>query len=390
MMSLRVLVLDDRLPLRKQMVESLSALGGRAIYQAAHCDKAMKILCQTGGVDIVVCELRHDRMDHFDFLLAAARAGLINAVMLSSAVEPQLHRAVERIHVLANIRLIGVVDGTSPPWHLESMLTQYMRRKALSGALCHLPLQLPTEAEVRQGLAAGQFKAWFQPKFNVHSHELHGVEALVRWEHPRRGVLLPRDFLSAVLAYDLIDEMFKQVFAQGLDLLETMACRGRHLQVAFNLHASQLASFDLPGHVESALAQRRLPGSSVMFEVAENGLLETSLTTMYSLIRLQRLGCELSIDDFGVGFCSLRLLRQLQFDQLKLDASVVQDLSDQSSRMMLASTVALAAAMEMNLVVEGVGSQAILDTVVSMGGVFAQGFHLARPMTQQRLKAWLK
>ncbi|SUD46186.1 protein RocR [Pseudomonas fluorescens] len=390
MMSLRVLVLDDQLSRRKQTVESLGVIGVRAIYQANQCDKAMHVLQHADGVDIVVCELNSEKLEYFDFLLLAAKAGLVSAVVLWSQLEPQLHRAVERINLFSRISLIGVIGCDKPAQDLELILRNYIRRKSLLRSLPHTTLKLPSEPEVKQGLAAGQFKAWFQPKFNLASHALCGVEALVRWEHPSRGLLLPRDFLSAVLAYDLIDEMFKQVFAQGLDLLESLRLRGLQLEVAFNLHASQLTGFDLPNFVASALFERQLPGSAVLFEVSENGLLDMSLATMSSLLRLQRMGCGLAIDDFGVGFSSLTLLCQLPFNQLKLDASVVQDLSDLSSKAMLASTIALATAMEMSLVVEGVSSQAIQDTVVAMGGTFAQGFHLAKPMSARRLEEWVE
>ncbi|AIG00968.1 protein RocR [Pseudomonas fluorescens] len=390
MMSLRVLVLGAQASSRKPMVEALGALGTRAIYQAGHCEKAMAILRQVEGADIVLCELNSQTLEHFDFLLAAAKAGLVRAVVLYSQLEPSLHRAIERIHLFSRISLIGVIGRQATTRHLELILASYIRRKTLLRSAPQAPFTLPTEQEVRHGLAGGQFKAWFQPKFNLLTQQLCGVEALVRWEHPSRGVLLPREFLSAVLAYDLIDEMFKQVFAQGLDLLEALGRRGRYLEVAFNLHASQLASFDLPSHVEAALIERGLPGRAVLFEIAENGLLDMSLATMGSLLHLRGLGCGLSIDDFGVGFSSLTLLCQLPFNQLKLDSSVVQDLSDQNSQAMLASAVALARAVGMSLVVEGVSSQAIQDTVIAMGGLFAQGFHLAKPMTAKRLQQWLE
>lgn len=390
MMSLRVLVLDGQLSLRKQTLESLRALGVRAIYQASQCDKALEILQHADGVDIVVCDLNSQKLAYFDFLLIAAKAGLIRAVVLWSALEPQLHRAVERINLFSRISLLGVIGREAPAFHLELILRDYTRRKTLVLPQSHSTPKLPCEPEVKQGLAAGQFKAWFQPKFNLVSHALCGVEALVRWEHPSRGLLLPRDFLSAVLAYDLIDEMFKQVFTQGLELLETLHRQGMQLEIAFNLHASQLTGFDLPDFVATALQEHQLPGAAVLFEVSQNGLLDINLATMNSLLQLQRLGCGLSIDDFGVGFSSLTSLSQLPFNQLKLDASVVQDLSDQNSKAMLVSTLALAKAMGMSLVVEGVSSQAIQDTVVALGGIFAQGFHLAKPMSAKRLKDWLE
>ncbi|MDB6047351.1 MAG: hypothetical protein JWR17_97 [Pseudomonas sp.] len=388
MISLRVLVLENQLPKRKAITDALTGLGVRAVFHAGECGKAIDVVRRTDGVDIVVCDLSSKNIGYFDFLLAAGKARLVSAVVLCSALEPQLLRAVERINVLSQIRLIGIISADdSMQKNLGSILRNYAKRKALALPIPLDTFKLPSEPEVRKGLEAGEFKAWFQPKFNLRTGELSGVEALARWEHPSRGLLLPQEFLSAVVAYDLIDEMFKQVFAQGLELL---VCLPRsNLQIAFNLHASQLANLDLALFIENALKARDLPGSSLMFEVAENGLLEMPVVTMNSLLRLRLLGCGLSVDDFGMGFSSLTLLCQLPFNQLKLDSSVVRDLSDYRSKTMVASAIALARALEMSLVIEGVSSQDISDQVLAMGGTLAQGFHLAKPMNARRLQEWL-
>jgi EAL domain-containing protein (putative c-di-GMP-specific phosphodiesterase class I)/CheY-like chemotaxis protein len=387
MISLRVLVLENQLPKRKAITDALAGLGVRAVFHAGECDKAIDIIRRADGVDIVVCDLSSEKIGYFDFLLAAGKARLVSAVVLCSALEPQLLRAVERINVLSQIRLIGIISADDPMQNLGSILRNYAKRKALVLPIPLDTFKLPSEPEVRKGLEAGEFKAWFQPKFDLRTGALSGVEALARWEHPSRGLLLPQEFLSAVLAYDLIDEMFKQVFAQGLELL---VCLPRsNLQIAFNLHASQLANSDLALFIENALKAHDLPGSSLMFEVAENGLLEMPVITMNSLLRLRLLGCGLSVDDFGMGFSSLTLLCQLPFNQLKLDSSVVRDLSDYRSKTMVASAIALARALEMSLVIEGVSSQDISDQVLAMGGTLAQGFHLAKPMSTRRLQEWL-
>jgi EAL domain-containing protein (putative c-di-GMP-specific phosphodiesterase class I) len=335
MISLRVLVLENQLPKRKAITDALTGLGVRAVFHAGECDKAIDIIRRTDGVDIVVCDLSSEKIGYFDFLLEAGRERLVNAVVLCSALEPQLLRAVERINVLSQIRLIGIISADDSVQNLGSILRNYAKRKALALPIPLDTFKLPSEPEVRKGLEAGEFKAWFQPKFDLRTGELAGVEALARWEHPSRGLLLPQEFLSAVLAYDLIDEMFKQVFAQGLDLLVCLP--RRNLQIAFNLHASQLANSDLALFIENALKAHDLPGASLMFEVAENGLLEMPVVTMNSLLRLRLLGCGLSVDDFGMGFSSLTLLCQLPFNQLKLDSSVVRDLSDYRSKTMVAS-----------------------------------------------------
>lgn len=244
---------------------------------------------------------------------------------------------------------------------------------------------LPSELEIQRGLALGEFRAWFQPKFFLHTGQLAGVEALVRWEHPARGVLLPEDFLAAVLAYDLIDDMFKQLLEQGLSLLGVLRRQAMQLELAFNLHASQLLSGALVAHIQWALGQHGFSGSSLVFEFAENGLLNASPAVQENLLRLRMLGCGLAIDDFGNGFTSLKLLCQLPFNQLKLDGGFVRH-----SPSMVSSTLALSRFLGMGLVIEGVSDPQIRDGVLALGCELGQGFYLARPMAGYRLLPWLE
>lgn len=132
------------------------------------------------------------------------------------------------------------------------------------------------------------------------------------------------------------------------------------------------------------------PGSTLLFEVAENGLLDIPRATRENLLRLRMMGCSLSIDDFGMGFSSLTLLCHLPFNQLKLDGQLVRSIADPRTRAMVTSTVALARVLNMSLVIEGIGSQMIRDGLVEMGCSFGQGYHLARPMDAQRFVQWLQ
>ncbi|MGY1880591.1 EAL domain-containing protein [Pseudomonas reactans] len=248
---------------------------------------------------------------------------------------------------------------------------------------------LPTEDEVRRGLALGEFRAWFQPQLHLHSKAVTGVEALVRWEHPARGVLLPADFLGAVLAYDLIDQMFTQLLEQGLGLLGILRHQGVSLTLAFNLHASQLASPALVEHIRKALERHRFKGSTLTFELAENGVLVCAPQTRENLLRLKLLGCGLSLDDFGLGFSSLKSLCQLPFNQIKLHGKFVQRLDRLRNRSMVAGTRALVRSLDMTLVIEGVSSPRVCAGLLELGCDVGQGYHLARPMTGRDLLQWL-
>ncbi|NVZ18030.1 EAL domain-containing response regulator [Pseudomonas costantinii] len=367
----------------------LDHLGVRDVVQASDGEHAMAQLQECGGVDIVLCDLADRSLDCLAFLRSAGQFGMVRAVALCSELGPELRRALEQMGSLSGLQLLGVM---APPLQLRTLrkvLHRYTYRRAQS-SVAPIVKSLPSELEIQRGLALGEFRAWFQPKLVMSTGQLAGVEALVRWEHPARGVLLPGDFLAAVLAYDLIDDMFKQLLEQGLSLLGVLRRQQVQLELAFNLHASQLLNSNVVAHIQWALGQHGFPGSTLMFEFAENGLLNITPPIQENLLRLRMLGCGLSIDDFGTGFSSLKLLCQLPFNQLKLDSEFVRHVDEPRSQTMISSTLALAKSLDMSLVIEGVSNQRIRDGVLAMGCELGQGYYLARPMSAYRLLPWLE
>jgi EAL domain-containing protein (putative c-di-GMP-specific phosphodiesterase class I) len=313
---------------------------------------------------------------------------MVRAVALCGELQPELHRALGQMPSLAGLSLLGI---QSRPIQLRSLHRLLQRYSYMRKVPATVPLRrdLPCEEEVRRGLALGEFRAWFQPQFELRSGTVVGAEALVRWEHPVRGVLLPCDFLAAILAYDLIDQMFQQLLEQGLSMLGVLRCKGVELVLAFNLHASQLEDIKLIEYIKRTLDRHAFKGSTLMFELAENGLLDSSSRVEENLLRLRLLGCGLSVDDFGAGFSSLKLLCQLPFNQLKLDGTFVQRLDRQRNHIMVATTQSLAHSLGMSLVIEGISSPLIRDGVLEMGCEIGQGFYLARPMRGNDLLQWL-
>nr|WP_238350025.1 EAL domain-containing protein [Pseudomonas sp. SWRI111] len=249
---------------------------------------------------------------------------------------------------------------------------------------------LPDEEDIRRGLALGEFRAFFQPKFLLATGQVAGAEVLARWQHPTKGLLLPKDFLAAVLAYDLIDEMFKQLLEQGLSLLGMLQRDGRSLEMSFNLHASQLLETGLIDHIRQALKRYGVSATSLTFELAENGLLEIQPRIQEGLLRLRVMGCGLSIDDFAVGFSSLKLLCQLPFTEIKLDGEFVRSIHEPRCKAVIASTVALSRALNMTLVIEGISEQQQCTALIDMGCEQGQGFYYAQPMSSHELLMWLQ
>jgi EAL domain-containing protein (putative c-di-GMP-specific phosphodiesterase class I) len=386
----RVLVLDDYAFTRSIHVMMLRRLGVTDIFQASDTRQALRELQASGGVDIVLCDLVGRDLDHLEFLQQAARAGLVRAVALCSTLEPAVSRALERTALLVGLELLGVMSQPMRMRPLHRMIQQYRQRRGESKVQPEILKQATCANDIRRGLAQGEFQAWFQPKLALREGTLTGVEALVRWEHPTRGLLLPRDFLTEVLANNLIHQMFEQVLVQGLTFLRDMRRQNINIEIAFNLHASQMASDDFADYIQGALKRYELPGSLLIFEVAESGLLDLEPKVRDNLLRLRMLGCGLAIDDFGLGFSSLQLLCRLPFSQIKLDKKFVNTLHHPISKTMVVSTLALAQSLNMSLVIEGIGSEWVRESLVQMGCKEGQGFFLGRPMCAKELQHWLR
>ncbi|MGQ8817267.1 EAL domain-containing response regulator [Serratia sp. NA_13] len=375
---------------RSVLVKGLLNLQVACVLSAENAMQAVDhIFCQE-VIDIIFFDLGDGSINNLDFLSVVREQGNVRTLVVYGELPLALRRSVEKMSTLSSTRLLGVLDK---PFQLKALQKILCDFKSLDCSAVGQPLAalgLIPHPQVLKGLMAGEFQAWYQPKFNLHDGRLFGAEVLVRWNHPHRGLLLPRDLLAAVVAYDLIDEMFKQLLDQGLEFMSRLRGQGLDLGLAFNLTVSQLVSSDFAEHVIQRLHQYEMPGDALTFEVTENGLQDLPASALDSLLHLHQAGCSLSIDDFGVGFFSLRQLAHLPFDQLKLDGAFVRDVDDLGNRAVISSSVALARELRMDLVVEGIENGHTLNTLIDLGCSFGQGFHLALPMTAVDFAVWLQ
>ncbi|WP_172666927.1 EAL domain-containing response regulator [Pseudomonas chlororaphis] len=359
------------------------------VLAADSVEQAIVHMRRQPQIDIIFFDLADGSINNREFLQVASQLGNIQALVVYSELQADLYRSVMQMQTLSGIKLLGVLDKPLQLEALQRLLACFRRLQCATAEPVVTEPELIAEEQVRQGLATGAFQAWYQPKFNLRDGQLFGAEVLVRWHHPTRGLLLPRDLLAAMVAYDLIDEMFKQLLEQGMALLDRLRKQGIELGLAFNLTASQLVRDELVDYIVQTLHRHGVSGSTLMFEVTENSLLDLPASALENLERLHQAGCGLSIDDFGTGFSSLRSLVQLPFDQLKLDGLFVQDLDDPGNRAIVASSLALARTLRMDLVIEGIGSPRILEQLIDLGCTFGQGFHLAQPMADDDFTNWL-
>lgn len=389
MPALRILVLEDHAFLRSVAVKTLNHLGHHDVRAAADGLQALSMLREGGAADVVLCDLRMKGMDGVEFLRLAGQAGLIRSVIICSELALDLRRGVQEMVSLLGLEMLGDIGKPLNMELLQLLLATFVQLRHESRVSVVKVPDTPTEAEIRLGLARNEFRACYQPKFDLQTGMVEGVEVLARWVRPDHGSQLPATFLPVIGRCGLWNELFYGLLEQSLTLQRLFQDFGMPLELAFNLDVSQLASHDLVTRIQAALHMHRLPASRLTFELTESGLLETSVTALETLIRLRMMGCGLSIDDFGTGFSSQQRLCQLPFNEIKLDAEFVQGmLHNPRCQAVIDSTLVLAKALNIRVVAEGIESIEQCRRLAQMGCMVGQGYLYARPMNGSELMAW--
>ena len=254
----------------------------------------------------------------------------------------------------------------------------------------HGEVRLRTLAELRLALAADQLVLHYQPKVDLGTGGVQDVEALVRWNHPDRGLLLPDQFVGILEEAGLMHALTQVVLRQALDQAALWQAQGHPLTIAVNLSASSLVDTELPDRIGAMIADRGLPPALLALEITEEFLLNDRDRARGILTRLREQGIRISVDDFGTGYSSLAYLRDLPIDELKLDSSFVFPMAgDARAATLVSSTIALAHSLGLRMVAEGVDSGAAYDQLIEYGCDFAQGFHLSKPVPAAELEVWL-
>ncbi|HEY0453762.1 sensor domain-containing phosphodiesterase [Actinophytocola sp.] len=245
--------------------------------------------------------------------------------------------------------------------------------------------------QFRQSLESGQVSVHYQPKVALPRREVLGVEALVRWRHPEFGDLHPDEFVPAVEAAGLVDALTDFVLDKALIRVRKWMNRELRIGVAVNLSVRSLADLEFPNRVAAALELHRVPPELLTLELTESGVMADPARALPVLRALHNLGVVLAVDDFGTGYSSLAYLRQLPVDEVKIDKSFVFGMgSDLGDLAVVRSIVELGHSLGLIVVAEGVEEDAARDQLAAMGCDVAQGYLISRPLSEERLEAWLQ
>lgn len=244
-------------------------------------------------------------------------------------------------------------------------------------------------ADLRQAVVRGQLELVYQPKVDARNLQITAAEALLRWHHPKRGMVSPALFIPLAERHGLIGAIGNWVIDDATRQAAAWRALGLRMRVAINISAYQMRQDDLVDRLEAALARHNLQPGRFTCEITESVAMEDTQVTQRSFERLRRAGLHVSIDDFGVGQASLSYLRRLPAAELKIDASFVQDLgTSDDARAIVDAVVKLAHALGLRVVAEGVETARQRDLLVQLGCDELQGFLFAKPMHAAQLAVW--
>jgi diguanylate cyclase (GGDEF)-like protein len=254
----------------------------------------------------------------------------------------------------------------------------------------HNPSRLTLVSQVRPGIERDEFEMYFQPKVRLSDGRVAGAEALIRWNHPERGLVSPDEFIPLVEKTVLLAPLTTYVMEHVMSQWRVWADEGTPIPIAINLSPRSLLDRQLPEQVAGLLERFAMPPAYLRLELTESFLMADSGRSNAVLNELARIGISLSIDDFGTGYSSLSHLKALPIDEIKIDRSFVMDMNDDGNDFMIVrATVDLGKNLGLRVVAEGVEDRETFDRLADFGCDEAQGYYISRPMPLDEFGRWL-
>jgi EAL domain-containing protein (putative c-di-GMP-specific phosphodiesterase class I)/ActR/RegA family two-component response regulator len=383
----RVLVLDDdafMLSLLGQMLARLDYKDVTTFTRGADAVNAVKR--DIKAFDLILCDLQMPEMDGVEFVRHLVESRYAGALVLVSGEDSRILEAAENLAKAHSLQVLGTLRKPPSPSALATVLARLgPRTTAATGTYA----VLYSRSDLQQALSAGQFVAHYQPKINITTGDLTGVECLVRWQSPREGLCLPGRFLPAIEAHGLMDALTEMVITTAMQDAQRWRHEGLHISVAVNVSMSSLTNLAFPEFIADTGHALEMPLNKLILEVTETQLMQNVVAAYEILTRLRLKRVGLAIDDFGVGHSSLAKLRDLPFNELKIDRGFVHGAyRNESLAVFLKSSISLARQLGISTVAEGVEDQDDWTFLRATACEQVQGWFIAKAMPASELGAW--
>ncbi len=385
----KVLLIDDDPMMGELMSPVLSALGMDDIAIANDGDTALQWV--DGDKEqpaLILCDLRMPGMDGIRFLRHLSERHYQGEIVIMSGENSRL---LETVYDLGIARQLDIRGALEKPITSKALARVLKNQSRTSPATKEESLPLLNSEDLARGLRAGEIVAQYQPKVDIATRKIDGVETLVRWYHKDLGLIVPDRFIPMAEHSRLIDELTETVIYQALRSAAGWKKLGLHIPVAINVSVHNLQRLDLPDWLFATAASLGVDPTLITIEVTESRLMENLTDALEILTRLSLQGINLSIDDFGTGYASMDQLRRIPFNELKVDRSFVSRAHyDTAAMAILESSVELGKKLGMTLVAEGVESRSQWQMVEKLGCNKVQGFYVSKAMNGSDIPGWVE
>ncbi len=385
--TLRILVLDDEPFMLKLIAHMLVGLGFTSVTTCDNGSAALDCVNATGNSpNLILMDLNMPRMDGIEFVRKLVEHNYSGSLILVSGEDERVLQMAEKLVLAHSITVLGHLNKPVSLAGLSTLMEKSIRVKTAP----QTPKNVYSADQVRAAIANGELVNYYQPKVAVASGAVVGVETLVRWRHPAHGLVFPDQFIGVAEEHGSIDDLTRVVLSSAMTQAKAWRQAGLHIRVAVNVSMDNLSSVTFADFVVGAAAAADVAAQDIVLEVTESRLMLDQRAPLEILARLRLKRFRLSIDDFGTGHSSLAQLRDIPFDELKIDQSFVHGAwHDATAHAIYDASLGLGKQLGMEVVAEGVEDREDWDLVRRTKCDLAQGYFIARPMPAADLAGWL-
>jgi len=384
-----ILVVDDDEFILKTTTFTLHEMGFGTVLTANRAIKALAhITTPTKPIDVILCDLNMPEMDGIEFLRRLMEEGYEGGILLFSGEDARTLSTAKNLAKAYSLNVLGAVSKPVQSSELAEILATW-----------HGPLErkhpsvtpLIDAATLSTAIEAGEIIPHYQPKVDLRNGRTVGAEILARWDSPMFGMVFPDAFITVAENEGLIDSMTFRLLASALEQSSAWKREGIELELALNVSMTSLQRLEFADQLLEVIYHTGGHAQNIVLEVTESQFIKDSVEPMNVLLRLRMKRIKLSIDDFGTGYSSLAQLRDLPFDQLKIDQSFVRGAArDADAHSILKSSIEMGRQLGMTVIAEGVENLGDWKRVAEMNCDLAQGYFIGRPMAGERIPGWLR
>jgi EAL domain-containing protein (putative c-di-GMP-specific phosphodiesterase class I)/DNA-binding response OmpR family regulator len=385
--GLKIMLIDDD-PFMLKLLQRMLALQGFKFVKSFEGGAQALHAMELEFPEVILLDLNMPDMDGIEFIRHLVTRSFTGDLILISGEHERMLQSAERLVKAHGINIPGLLQKPVVPENLAATLALC---KTSAIAQPKKSVNNPTVDQLRQALERGELLNYYQPKVAVATGQVVGVEALVRWQHPTEGLISPDHFISLAEDSGLIDLLTQRVTNLALQQTTSWARNGVNVPVSINVSMENLASLDFADALGAQVKTADVMPHDITLEITESRAMRDPAVTLDTLARLRLKRFNLSIDDFGTGHSSLAQLRDIPFDEFKIDRSFVHRAwVDQRIKAMFDASLSLAKQLGMNVVAEGVETLKDWEFVGKTGCHYAQGYFIARPMPGDDIPVWIQ